>query len=179
MAAFSVPSRAVAQTFSGASEFKFATGLYVGTLENFETKDLPSRADGTPFAGYATTDGARVSVRLGDIEPLDGDASPKDEIGNRKHFVDLVLSDGSEDVTTVDVSAKDAPNWQLQKSAMLVVTLAQALGETQDDGAGNTTVSDGFIDALYGNAYAGTRVAFKLVRNAKGYVNTQYFSPSA
>lgn len=175
MAAITIPTRSVNAQINGATEFKFASGLYAGTLENFEQKPLPSRADGTPFVGHATTDGTRLSVRLGDIVPLEDTASQ--DIGNRKFFLDLVLSDGDQDVTSVDTTARDVAFWQLQKSATLIATLAGALGEAIVDND-ETVVVDGFLDALIDGGYAGTRVGFKLVQNAKGYVNLQYFTPA-
>lgn len=174
---FTIPRSAVNAQVAGAqSEFKFATGLYSGTLETFDYKDLPRAANGSPFAGYATTVGNRLTIRLGDIEPLEETSSSKDAIGNRKYFVDIVLSDGDLTIDTVDVNERDAAHWQLQGSAKIVATLAQALGETEEVGE-DVAITDGFLGALQNGAYAGTRIGFKLVQNARGYVNFQYFTP--
>lgn len=173
---FTVPTRALDAQQKGPQEFKFATGLYAGTLESFSLKDLPAQADGRPFNGYATTSGTRLTCRITDMEPLDDDASPKSDIGNRNYFIDIVMGDGDLTIENVDVNERDVAHWQLQRSALLVASLAAALGETQDDGAGNTVITDGFMEALASGGYVGTRVAFKLFQNAKGYVNPQYFA---
>jgi hypothetical protein len=176
MATLNIPRSAYDAAQAGAAPFDWAEGLYSGTIEQASVKALPSAANGDPFAGYETTDGERLTLKIGDIEPIDS-ALTKEQIGNRKYFDDIVLVDGSTTVFEVDVTARDAKNWQLQQSAIRIVSLAQALGEvTEDDG--NMAVNDGFIDGLRADAYVGTRVGFKLTtrtKNGKTYATLKSY----
>lgn len=164
MASIIIPAANIESLRGEASDFEFGEGAYEGTFETFEIKDLPAARDGSPFAGYATTDGTRLSVRLGNLVPLEGQENP----GNRKLFLDIVLSDGEHNLSNVDVAARDVPHWQLQKSARTLANLAMALGATHDVGDGNLAIDEAFLDSFVEGAYTGQKIGFVLYnRTAK------------
>lgn len=175
MASLILPQSQIESLRGGSGDFEWPEGAYEGTFEKFEVKDLPATADGRPFAGYATTDGTRLSVRLGDLKPLEGQG----EVGNRKYFLDLAIGDGEFSLTNVDVAAQGVEHWQLQKSAKLIGNLAMALGATSVDESGNVAVNEDFLDDFIGGQYAGQRIGFVLynrkAKNGKSYPEIETF----
>lgn len=162
MASFSIPVRAVeSMSSSGGSAPKtWPAGPWKGTIETVESRTLPATKDGRPFAGYVNTgdDGKRLSIMIGDNEPLDG----QDAVGAQKRFVDLVLEDGEYNFDNVDPMARGHDAWQLQRSQLLATNLALALGQVEEDGEGNVSIADGFLEALEAGAFNGLQVGFEI-----------------
>lgn len=161
---------------AGGGTFTFPPVSYRATIEDTEVRDLPGWADGPQdFAqrvnssnnGWETTDVEILSVRLGQIEPLE---EIEDEIGNRKFFVPrnpnsdgLTVRDGNKSIedANFDPDADDAEYWRLQRAADYVARLADALGQTTEVG-GETEIRDGFVDDLASGEFDGMQIGFEV-----------------
>jgi len=158
---------AQAESLVGGDDRPFPPGPWQGVIEEVRTKPLPSN-NGQPFAGYETTDGEILTLILGQNRPLDG----QEDVGNRKFFVDIVLRDGNRQMGEVDITEREVPYWQLQRSARIVANLARALGQVEEvqmpDGSTAVAVMEGFVDALAAGQFDGTQIGFEIVhRNFK------------
>lgn len=175
MASLILPQQQIESLRGNGGDFEWPAGAYEGTFEHFEIRDLPATSDGRPFAGYATIDGTRLSIHLGNLTPLEGQG----DVGNRKYFLDLTIGDGEHSLTNVDVTAKDVDYWQLQKSAKLIGNLAMALGATKVTEDGQVEVEESFLDDLMSGAYAGQKIGFVIynrkAKNGKLYPDIETF----
>lgn len=174
MATISIPTRQAESLRGSDSEKIFSAGAWRGKILQTDVKDLPSRNDGSPFAGYQSTEGQRLAVRIGENTPVDG----QDDVGGMLWFEDIVLQDGELDIYSIDVTAKNHPSWQLQKSARKLVNLAMALGQTEEVD-GNVVVNEGFVEALAAGEFNGTELGYVVYhpkpRNGKVYPEIETF----
>lgn len=174
MASISIPTRQVENLRGSDSEKIFGAGSWRGKITQVDMKDLPARSDGTPFAGYQSTEGQRLAIRIGNNQPMEG----QDEVGGMLWFEDIVLQDGELDIYSIDVTAKGHPSWQLQKSARKLVNLAMALGQTEEQD-GSVVVNDGFVESLAAGEFNGTDIGFVIYhpkpRNGKVYPEVETF----
>ena len=156
-----IATQVVENPSNGGGDFLQAPGAWKGKIEEPEIRALPS-ANGTPFKGFTSTDGEMLSFRLGDNVGLDG----QPEMGARKKFVDLTLRDGAYDLGT---PLSDLPKeaWQLQRSQLALVRIADALGQTTKDGD-MTVVDPEFVDAFVEGQFNGQEVGY-IVYHGKEY----------
>ncbi len=125
----------------GAVDYTFPAGSFSGVLEEVREREIPTNAEGEPFAGWVSTDGSVLGLQFGQMEPLDIDADP----GDRKFFVDITVRDGELALDDVDLEERGCPTWQLQRSARTVLNLFSATGHAVEDEEGFVVVPD---DAL-------------------------------
>jgi len=170
-----VPTSQAEAPIGEGNDTPFPKGSWSGTIDEIRTRDLPPWAD-TPGRGYASEDGVVLSIQFGSNSPLDG----QDDIGARKHFVDVVVRDGEETVETIDVTDRDSDSWMLQRGARLLANLGIALGETEEleteNGATMTACAEDFRSNLEEGSFDGTNIAFGIshrpwqTKNANGTV---------
>jgi len=143
----------------GSGDTPFPKGEWQGTIDAVHIQELPPWA-GDENRGYASESGVVLSLEIGSNQPLNG----QDDIGNRKHFVPIVVQDGHETPETIDVMERKSDSWMLQRGTRLLANLGMALGETEEleteEGAAMTVVSEDFLDNLRAGAFDGTSVSF-------------------
>lgn len=171
--------RGAVETLAGSGEeFVFPPGNYEAVLEEVREREIPTNAQGEPFAGFVTADGTVLGLQFGSITPIDVDV----EIGDRKYFMDITLRDGERTIEDVDVENRDEPAWQLQRSARRLVNLFLAMGPVNENSDGTIEVPDEAIAELEAGALNGARVGFTIVNrkeSAKRFRERKVEDPSA
>lgn len=159
--------------------FTFPAGPWTGKIDTVRSRGIPTDSSGRAFSGYSSTDGEVFGLQLGNNEPGDG----QDEVGATKMFVDIAISDGDLDLSNVDITTRDAPFWQLQRSAKLFVNLAIALDAAdmiEANGSSVWSVGETFVEDLRSGKYDGVNVGFEVghttsKKNGKTYANVVSF----
>ena len=165
-----IPTR-VLDAPPSSGDFVWPQGAWRGALEDVTEKDLPKSATGEPFKGFDTTDGTILNLKIGSNVYLD-DEDQSGVAGNRKQFVEIVLSDGDRTIYDVDASEKGASYWKLQQSQRLALDIARALGQAEEDGE-YTVMAEGFLEALGSGQFNGVEVGYTIAHskpNAQGKV---------
>jgi len=156
-----IPSSQATAPVGEGGDTLFPKGEWQGTIDEIRVRDLPPWAD-TPGRGYASEDGEVLSIQIGSNSPLNG----QDDIGAKKHFVDLVIRDGEETPETVDVMERKCESWMLQRGTRMLVNLGMALGETEEledeNGKAMTVVAEDFLENLKTGAFDGTDVSYEI-----------------
>jgi len=140
----------------------FPKGSWCGVIDAAVVRDLPPWAGDDGNNGFSCEDGEVLNLQFGSNRPLDG----QDEIGEKKHFVAIVVRDGEETVETVDVGDRDCAAWKLQQGARMLANLGIALGQTEEleteEGEVMTVVEEDFLENLREGAFGGHEVAFAI-----------------
>lgn len=145
-----------------ASDFQWLAGAWRGVIEDATSKDLPKSATGEPFKGYETTDGSIINLKLTSNVYLE-DESQASIAGNRKQFVEIVLSDGDRTIYDVD-QEQGRDYWKLQQSQRLALSIARALGQVEEDGE-YTIMAGGFLEALANGDFNGSEVGYTITHS--------------
>jgi hypothetical protein len=151
-----IPKTTVNDLTASSGDKPFPEGEWKAVIRETRTKDLPSRSDGTPFTGYATTDGGILTLLLADNEPLSG----QDAVGGRVFFLDLATDDGSRNILNVTQDEK-TESWQLQKSQRMLFNLAVALGQVTEV-ADEYALNEGFLEALAQGQFNGIELGYSV-----------------
>jgi hypothetical protein len=146
---------------TGGNNTIFPAGPWQGKIDRVESKEIPTDQAGNPFSGYTSAEGEVLSIMLGDNEPQDG----QDSVKARKFFVDIPVSVGDLDLTTVNTSEFGYPDWQLQIGARRHMQLAIALGAATLTGANGDqqwAVDSDFTDQLRSGVYDDMIVGYEV-----------------
>lgn len=153
---------------SDNKDFLFAPGPWTGRIEITRSKGIPTDKDGKPFAGYTSADGEVISIQLGSNAHVEGEQ--QDEIGNRKMFHDFAIECGGASIADMDLTERNSPNWQLQRSVRSLTQFAIALGQAEqvEDESGNAfwAVSPDFVDNLRNGDFDGRSVGYTVAHRS-------------
>lgn len=169
-----IPTR-VLNAPAGGGKFLWPAGAWRGAIEDVTEKTRRTNSAGELLKGFETSEGYQLNVKITNNVYLD-DEEQADCAGNRKQFVELVMSDGDHTIYDVDATVQNAPYWKLQQSQRYAIALARALGATEEDGD-LTVMADGFLEALAAGQYNGSEVGY-IVAHSKGFANVVDFIAS-
>ena len=166
MTGFKIPMGVAEGGLTGRTEFEWADGTYVGTIEVVRIREVSVNDDGGPkFVLKPGESIAEVSsIQIGDITPVDeGIPGP----GRQKYFDDLILL--SVDGLSFFGELPEGANGRLRYTQLHLGNLAHALVLTEVSGEDVVPVEN--FEDLYrqttnegGSEYglAGSRVMFRL-----------------
>lgn len=169
-----IPTR-VLNAPAGGGKFLWPAGAWRAAIEDVTERPLPRANDGSPFKGYETTDGSELNIKLASNVYLD-DPEQADCAGARKQFVALVMSDGERTIYDVDATVQNAPYWKLQQSQRFALSIARALGATEEDGD-LTVMQEGFLEALAAGQFNGVEICYTVAHRG-GHANVVDFFAS-
>jgi hypothetical protein len=166
MTGFKIPKGVAQDGLKGRTDFEWADGTYVGTVEIVRIREVSVNDDAGPkFVLKPGESTAEVSsIQIGDIAPVDeGIPGP----GKQKYFDDLILL--SVDGLSFFGDLPEGCNGRLKYAQYHLGNLAHAMGLTEDVGEDVAPVAN--FEELYrqttnegGKEYglAGARVMFRL-----------------
>jgi len=158
-----IPTARVTSPVRDGGDTPFPEGEWCGTILKVEVQGFPPWAS-EEDNGYANEDGESLNIHFAPNTPLNG----QDDIGERRHFVPMVVRDGNETTITIDVEAKNSSK-KLQAGTSLLANLGKALGETEEiegeNGRSMTAVTEDFEENLKAGMFDGTSVGFIISHN--------------
>lgn len=136
-------------------------GNYVGEIEESGIKPLPE------WAG----EGEQAFFKLGNNVASDDTDVGDFNIGNRKQFINICISQNGQGLDTDEMEIREAGNWDLVRGLDTLMRVAFALGETSETDDGNVAIdTDAVVAAIAANGYVGRKLGYNLfVTDRKSY----------
>jgi len=148
------------------SGFEFEPGWYEATVEAFRFQALKQGEGGDFLLSENAQDGEALSIQVGELQPLEGQADP----GARKFFLpserDSFLLRNGERTWFMDnvelAQAGDNKLWNLVGTQRLLTGFAIAMGAVESDGNGGYDPVSNYPQLLQDEAFTGRRLRFRV-----------------
>lgn len=139
----------------------FPKGTWQFEVEETRTRPTPdffakSRGDSEPRC--ASEDSEILQIQLGNAAAIDAHG----EAGNRKHFIEFVIRDGSKSIFDVDPDKPNGEGWMIRRDSNRLFQLAGAMGQLIETDDGYAEVNPEFIDLLKNGELKGASIGVEI-----------------